>query len=190
MTLAVLILAAGRSARMQGPDKLLLPVGGVPLLRRTAQVALTTKAPCIVALPPDRPARFAVLDDLPVAPLTVPDAGLGMGHSLRAGVAALPVCDRFMVLLADMPDLTAADLDRLVRAATGPVTRATDAQGRPGHPVIFDAALRPDFAALTGDAGALDLIRRHPVVTVPIGAAATTDLDTPQDWARWQAAQR
>lgn len=189
MSLAILILAAGASRRM-GQDKLLLPVGGQPLLRHTARVALATGAPCTIALPPDRPARAATLEGLQVTRLVVPDAARGMGHSLRAGVAALPACERFMVMLADMPDVTLDGLTRLIRAASGPVTRAMDAQGRPGHPVIFDAALRPAFATLTGDTGALDIIRDHDLTQVPLGPAATTDLDTPQDWERWQAAQR
>ena len=49
--LAILILAAGRSSRMQGRDKLLEPVGGAPLVATLVARARKTGAKVFVALP-------------------------------------------------------------------------------------------------------------------------------------------
>lgn len=189
----VLILAAGRSTRMRGRDKLAERIGDQPLLRRQALVALEVSDRVLVTLPaPDHP-RAAFLAGLPVTILTPPEAAEGLSGSLRAGVAALPACDRFLVLLADLPELTAADLQRVISAAsTDPaplIWRGATEDGSPGHPILFDASLRPEFVDLSGDTGGAPLLARHRGQTrlVPLpGQRARHDLDTPEDWAAWR----
>ncbi|MCV6595140.1 MAG: NTP transferase domain-containing protein, partial [Silicimonas sp.] len=56
--------AAGASSRMRGRDKLLEPIGGVPLLRRQALAALTTGCPVLVTLPEGNEPRRAALEGL------------------------------------------------------------------------------------------------------------------------------
>lgn len=192
MTLAVVILAAGRSRRMRGRDKLLEDVDGQPLLRRIVARALAAAAgPLAVTLPLHSPGRAVALAGLPAIRLPVPDADEGLAASLRAaahwargiGAAGLMVCP------ADLPDLTSADF-RTVAAAfdpSGPPLRATAADGTPGHPVVFPARLLPAFAALSGDLGARALLEAAIPRPVALpGTHATTDLDTPQDWRRWR----
>lgn len=187
----ILLLAAGASARMGGADKLMLPVGGVPLLARSAQRAAATGAPVIVALPPQAPARRRALEGLGLTLLDVPDAAEGMAASIRAGVAAAGAAAGLALLPADMPDLTTEDLARLLAAfgrAPDAVHRATAADGRPGHPVIFPRRLFPALARLAGDTGGRALLRDEAVrATALPGEHALTDLDTPEDWAAWRA---
>ncbi|RYG92157.1 nucleotidyltransferase family protein [Loktanella sp. IMCC34160] len=193
METPVLILAAGRSSRMRGADKLLQPVGGVPLLRRQVLSAMTTGGPVLVALPgPDDP-RAAVLQGLPAVVVPVPDAAQGMSASLRRGVLALPDCDRFLVLLPDLAELAPEDLRAALDApATAPdalIWRGATEDGKPGHPILFDATLRPEFADLTGDTGGAPIIAAHAdrVHLVPLpGQRARRDLDTPEDWDRFR----
>jgi len=190
----ILILAAGASARMDGADKLTLPVGGIPLLRDRAAAALATGEPVHIALPaPDHP-RAKLVADLPVTLHTIEDAAHGLAHTLRAAVAALPPCQRFLVLLADLPEITTDDLRAVLaapaRAPRARLWRGATATGKPGHPVLFDASLRPAFATLTGDTGAEAIIRAHQAATelVPLpGQHARRDLDTPADWAAFRA---
>ena len=186
----ILILAGGASSRMRGRDKLLEDVGGVPLLRRVADRALATGAPVFVALPARHPPRVAALEGLAVTILACAHAADGMGATLRDAVAQLPPCARFMVLPADLPEIGTADMRRMLEPGGMPIRRATTDDGRPGHPVVFDAALRPDFAGLDGDDGAKAIVARHADRTefVPLGGdRALRDLDTPEDWADWRA---
>ena len=194
--LAILLLAAGRSSRMGDRDKLMEVVDGAPLLRTMVKRAQTTGAPVFVVLPPDRPDREAALDGLPVTPVQAHDAHLGMAHSLRAGVAALPVsATAAMILPADMPDITAADLASMRTAQSKSPTailRATTSEGKSGHPVVFPSALFPDLLALSGDAGARAVLAANKDQIIPVALPANhaqTDLDTPTDWARWRASR-
>lgn len=189
----ILLLAAGASARMAGRDKLMEPVAGRPLLRERAEVALASMAPLFVTLPPRAaaPDRWASLDGLPLTRVTVPRPGDGLSASLAAGIAALPPeAPGVVVLLADMPEITADDLAALVADWDGrAIHRAAGADGTPGNPVLFPATDFPALAGLSGDRGARDLLRaeagRTRLVPLP-GAHALTDLDTPEDWARWR----
>lgn len=186
----ILILAAGRSARMRGVDKLLIQIDGVAQLRRVALAALATGRPVLVALAPDQTARHAAIQDLPVSVVTVADADEGMAASIRAGVRALPQACAVMILPADMPALGQADLEALLAAhdaQPGMILRAAS-HGRPGHPVVFPQDMRAALLLLAGDEGARGLIARHAdrVRLVPLpGQNATLDLDTPEEWAEW-----
>lgn len=186
----ILILAAGASTRMRGGDKLLEPVAGRPQLARIARAALATGAPVRVALPPDRPTRNAALAGLAVQPILVTDAAEGMAASIRVGLAGWQ--DGVMILPADMPELTASMLSRMIaahQAEPGAILRGASGD-EPGHPVIFPADLLPALRQLHGDAGARSVIAREQprlrLIALP-GRAALTDLDTPEDWAAWRA---
>lgn len=188
---AILILAAGSSSRMRGTDKLLERVEGEPLITRQCRIAAATGCPVVIALPEDRPAREAALAELPHRAVIVPDAAEGLAASLRRGIAAAgrrPV----LLLLADMPEITADDLRlMLARQSAGPdrILRGAAEDGTPGHPVVFPEWTLPELARLEGDGGARDLLRRHAdrvdLVALP-GFHAVTDLDTPEDWAAWR----
>ena len=193
---AIILLAAGASRRMGGRDKLLETVRGQPLLRdRAAACSAAGARAVLVVLPPESPARRAALDGLAVIPVTAPEAAEGMAASIRAGVAALPAgTTSVLLVLADMPDLTAADL-AAVMAGFDPddpaICRGAGPGGQPGHPVLFPARLFPALTRLRGDAGARAVAVTEPATLVPLpGDHASTDLDTPEDWARWRQRTR
>ncbi len=192
----IILLAAGQSSRMKGADKLLKEIDGVPLLRRSAETALSA-GPVIVALPRKPHARYGVLQGLDVRPVAVPDAAEGMNASLRQAMRAVPSEARaVMVLLADLPDLTVQDLRAVVHSVStcpdNKVWRGATEDGKPGHPVIFDRSLFGDLAALTGDSGAQQVVQAHSsqvhLVKLP-GVHARLDLDTPKAWSDWERAR-
>lgn len=195
--MALLLLAAGASARMRGRDKLLEPVEGQPLLRRQAQAALATGARVYVTLPPGADARRAALEGLAVETVEVADAASGMAASLRAGVAALPkTCRAVLVVLADMPELGEDDFRRFFSTfredPQEPILRGTAPNGRAGHPVLFPRRFFEELARLKGDQGAKPVLKAHAGEIRPIplpDQRALTDLDTPEAWQEWRAAQ-
>lgn len=178
---------------MRGRDKLLETVGGEPLLRRQAKVALGAGCPVMVALPV-KSARHDCLEDLPVTRITVRDAAEGIGATLRTAAlfAARHAPDRaMMVLLPDVPEITLFDiksvLSRFEAEGGDTVVRATDESERPGTPLIVPPRLIESFTTLTGDEGGRRLLEGENVVAVPLsGRRATRDLDTPEDWAAWR----
>ncbi|WP_342075532.1 nucleotidyltransferase family protein [Yoonia sp. SS1-5] len=190
----ILILAGGGSTRMGGRDKLMEDVGGQPLLRQHARQALALGGPVFVALPAADHPRAAALAGLDVQVLAVADAAEGMSGTMRGAVAMLPKCEAFMMVLADLVAIDASDLRRIDQARTDNpdfvIWRGATADGKSGHPIIFDASLRPEFAKLHGDGGGEALVNPRKAQThlTPLkGRRARLDLDTPQDWDDWRA---
>lgn len=190
----ILIPAAGASSRMRGRDKLLEKVRGQPLLRDRVALALRTGAEVLVTLPPDRPLRqkaLAGLEGPRLSLITVADPQTGLSASLRDGAlwAIGHRADALMILLPDLPDLTADDITFMLQAHDSKsILRATSEDGTPGHPVIFPARLFDQLTKLTGDHGARDVLKDHaPTFFALPGQRAITDLDTPEAWASWRA---
>lgn len=179
---------------MQGRDKLLEPLDDRPLIAVMVDRALRTGCAVIVAVPDAAHPRARALSDHRVTLATVPDADLGMGHSLASGARALAAgTGAVMILPGDMPDLETEDLVRLIdaRASGDPdaLYRGTSAEGVPGHPVIFPRWCFAELRALTGDHGAKSVLQRHAEQVVHVvlpNRHALTDLDTQADWSAWR----
>jgi molybdenum cofactor cytidylyltransferase len=180
------VLAAGRSSRMGGPNKLLALFDDRPLVRLTAEHALASSAAGTIVVTGHQEERVrAALSGLPVTTTRNAEFASGLASSLKEGVAALPSdAAGALILLGDMPGVTSADLDRLIAAfqAAGavPVVRATH-KGKRGNPVLLPRAMFPAVATLEGDTGARHLVEAEglAVVDVEIGEGASIDVDTP-----------
>ncbi len=173
-------------------DKLMEPIDGLPLLARQTNRAIATGAPVYVTTRSDRPARIEALAGLNVRQIAVNDPSQGLSASIRAGVAALPPdITALMILLPDLPDIETADLRAMIavhKAQPTLILRAMAEDGTPGHPTVFPKRFLRALADLTGDKGARTLLAQERVTPVALpGKRAITDLDTPEDWARWRA---
>lgn len=183
--IAALVLAAGQSRRSGSVHKLKSTFDGVPLLRRTCETVLASGFASVnVILGFDHEVFAEQLSGLPVPTSINQHFGDGLSTSLKLGVAELPPSvDGVLVMLADMPALTAGDLKALtaafLRSNGNAVIRATD-HGKRGNPVILPRSVFPEIAKLRGDVGAKPIVEGFDgnVVDVEIGAAASLDVDT------------
>lgn len=188
------IPAAGSSSRMRGRDKLLENVDGMPLLRRQAGIAIESGCEVVVAIPKGNVARREAIGGLAVTMIEVEDAAEGLGATLRAATLHFMqfAPDRAMlILLPDVPGITASDIrsaiERFEAAGGDTPTRATDAEGRPGTPLIVPPRLLPQFAKLSGDEGGRAVLKDETINSVLLqGDRATRDLDTPEEWMAWR----
>jgi molybdenum cofactor cytidylyltransferase len=185
-SVAAIVLAAGRSTRMGGANKLVAEIGGKPLVRIAAEQALGSRAkPVIVVTGHQRERVEAALAGLPVRLVHNPDFAEGLGTSVRAGIAAVPAsADGAVVCLGDMPQVDAQLINRLIGALApdqGALAVIPTLDGKRGNPVLWSRRFFPDLMALEGDVGARNLIGRYgeAVIEVPVtGKAALTDVDT------------
>jgi molybdenum cofactor cytidylyltransferase len=186
--IAAVLLAAGRSTRMGGPNKLLEFIGERRLVRIAAEEALASRA-CgvIVVVGHQRGEVEKALAGLPVRIVYNPDFADGLGTSLKAGIGAVPAnVDGAIVCLADMPQVDASLIDRLIGAFDpdrGALLVVPTFQGKRGNPVLWARRFFPDLMAVEGDVGARHLIGRYgeAALEVPVdGKGAFVDVDTPQ----------
>jgi molybdenum cofactor cytidylyltransferase len=187
-SIAGIVLGAGRSSRMGGPNKLLEQINGKPLIRIVTEHVLASKArPVIVVTGHQRERVEAALKGMPVKLVHNPDFADGLGTSLRVGIAALPPePDGAIVCLGDMPQVDAAIIDQLIDGFdpdNGALVVVPTIEGKRGNPVLWSRRFFPDLMAVEGDVGARHLIGRYTeaVAEVPLtGTAALTDVDTPE----------
>lgn len=183
-----IILASGLSRRMAGADKLLLPLGGAPMVERVLQAAHASRLDDII-LAYHNPAVGELAGRYRIRPVYNPHAAQGQSASIKAGVlAADPATQAYMFLTGDQPRLDAASIDLLIDAWLShrehiivPVYG-----GRRGSPTVFPAVLRESLLALEGDTGGRAVIGEHAglVVTVDMPRpGAGRDVDTPDDYA-------
>ena len=194
--IAAVVLAAGRSTRMGGPNKLLAEVGGKPMVRIAVEQALASKADPVIVVTGHQQERVRdALCGLPVSFVHNPDFAEGLSTSVKAGVAAAPKeADGVVVCLGDMPHVDAALINRLIGAfdpEKGALIVMPTIGGRRGNPVLWSRRFFGELASLDGDVGARHLIGAYPeaVVEVPVaGDAALIDVDTPEALRTAQAA--
>lgn len=189
---AAVVLAAGRSSRM-GRNKLVETVGGVPMVRRVAVAALASRARPVVVVTGHEEARIAeALAGLEVMLVHNPAFADGLSTSLKAGLGVLPAsADAALILLGDMPLVTAGDCNRVLAglAEEGALVAMATADGQRGNPVAWSSRLFPELRATEGDAGGRALLSRYAdsVVEVELGIAAALDADTPDALAAVRA---
>ena len=185
--IGTVLLAAGLGSRFGAAPKLLARLDGKPLVRHAAEAALGARPrPVVAVLGAHAEAVRDALAGLDLVRVDNPDYRTGLASSLRAGLAALPAtCAAAIVVLGDMPRVTAAHLDRLAEAFAGapelPAAVVPVQAGRRGNPVLLNLRrLGPDIARLAGDRGAGPLLKgRSDVLEIPGDPATALDVDTP-----------
>jgi molybdenum cofactor cytidylyltransferase len=182
---AALVLAAGRSSRAGG-SKLLAMLDGKPLLRHAVDAALASRAASVTVVTGHAAdAVAAALAGSGARLVHNPRFAEGLSTSLATGIGAIDA-DGALVVLADMPRVTAATIDRLIAAfeAGAEIVVPTNG-GRRGNPVLWHRRYFGELATLSGDTGARALIERHAASAtfIEIGPEVALDLDTPEDIA-------
>ncbi|MES1152496.1 MAG: molybdopterin-binding/glycosyltransferase family 2 protein, partial [Dongia sp.] len=189
--IAGIILAAGRSSRM-GRNKLLLELDGKPILAHAVDHALAAGLSEIVVVTGHQASKVrAVLGDRPVEVIEAREHRLGMSASLKAGLRALdPKTEAALVMLGDMPQVSAALLRRLVGAYNPTEGRSIvlpTVAGTRVNPVLFDRRYFAEMLALEGDVGARHLIGEHDDQVAELAvedAGVFTDVDTPEAYEK------
>lgn len=183
--IAVSVLAAGQGRRF-GSDKLVADLNGTPMGLHIAQ----TLAPMGFGW------RFAVCSEGAAIARHFSAAGLeiitnqnperGQARSLHLAVkAAEPTSAKaLLVVLADMPFVSAQLIADLVAAYDGDILASTDGTA-PMPPAIFPRDTWPMLLATSGDAGARHLLKTAKLIPAPPGELRDIDvaadlLETPE----------
>lgn len=161
---------------------------GETLVRRATRLGLATRPQAaIIVLGADAERVYASVDDLGARRVDCVDWELGMGASLRAGLAALPAeCAGALIVLCDQPALDTPHLDALVAAwRANPLSAAASAYaGRLGVPALLPRAWFAQLGRDAGDRGARDLLARQREEIVAVtNEALAHDIDRSGDLA-------
>jgi molybdenum cofactor cytidylyltransferase len=182
------VLAAGMSHRL-GRPKQSLPFGPGTLLSHVMNDIEASDALDRVVLVTGGAAREAV-DDLVLSRARVVhnDAyDAGCASSLLAGLDAAGAAAAIVMLLGDMPGVTAEIVDEVVGAwRRAPSWAAvTEYRDGVGHPFVFSAEAFPELRLLHGDKAVWKIVDAEPaerVRRIPIDEPLPHDIDTWDDY--------
>jgi molybdenum cofactor cytidylyltransferase len=187
-----IVLAAGRSRRMDGNPKLLLPFGGSTILGCVLDaVSASAVDRAFVVLGAWREEIEPIVRPYPFSIVYNPDFDRGMLSSVQAGVRAIPGGAGGVVFIVpgDHPGVTPGVFARLlqVRNESGAGLVVPVFGKRGGHPLLVDLRFRAEIGHLDPAVGLRGLLALHPesVRRVPIAdEGILLDLDTPADYRK------
>ncbi|MEK9904835.1 MAG: nucleotidyltransferase family protein, partial [Rhodospirillales bacterium] len=189
------VLAAGQSRRMGAENKLLEVVNGKAMVVHAVETALaadTTSVTVVVGHQAEQVKK--ALANFNVSFVLNPNYDAGLSTSLKAAADVMPEeADALIVLLGDMPQVTARHVDRLIAAFNPLEGRAICVpthEGKRGNPVLWARHFVKEMSDLRGDVGAKHLIgmNEDSVAEVEMSdPAILRDIDTPEALAAIRA---
>ena len=183
-----IVLAAGRSSRMPGSQKLLLDVDGVPMARLAFEAASEGGCHQTVVVYAEDDVKRAINGRGEM--VFNPDAASGMASSLQVGLKAMRrEIEGAVILLGDQPLVGSRTVATLLRAWRREGSRPAVAvsQGEDGWapPVVLARDMWDELFALKGDAGARQVLHGRPeLLDVVPAPGRPDDIDTPDDYAK------
>ena len=181
---SAVVLAAGASTRMK-TQKLLLPLGNEPLVRRVvAAVCDAGFDDVLVVVGSEHEQVVKALRGLPIRSAVNPDYASGMGSSFRTAVMNLPDSDAAMFALADQPFVSSAEyrkvLDTHVQQHSPIVSVRYGEVMAPPH--LFARQFFAELAALEHGARPVLLSHRDQTTILMFPPDLLVDVDTPEDY--------
>ena len=189
LRVTAVVLAAGRSRRMGGDNKLLAELDGKPIIRYVVEAASASRVDAVIVVTGHEAGSLRnVLAGCSVRFIHNPRYAEGLSTSLRVGISAADSGSAgVLVCLGDMPLVTARQLDLMIDAfveRNGRNICVPVRDGRRGNPVLWPRRFYADMLKLTGDEGARSLLARFADLVHQVemdDEGIFLDIDTPGD---------
>ena len=185
---AAIILAAGLSRRMGNINKLLFPIDGSAMIRRSVEAYLKAcDGPVHVVTGYERAKVETALHGLDVQFVFNAEFEQGQKTSVAAGLAAAPPARATLIGLGDQPFLTSNDLLWLLeqhRARKSCKITVPVQDGKRGNPLIIPIDLKARLLADRHNPGCHAFTRDNPDLVHMVATrtdAFFRDFDTPED---------
>ena len=188
-SIAVIILAAGRSARLGSP-KQLLSYRGKTLLQHTIDTALESQAsPILVVLGSGKDAIKKELEQKQVFILENSSWESGMASSISCGITNLqelaPESKAVILMVCDQPFVNAKLLNNLItkHKDTRQSIVASSYANTLDTPALFHQSLFSELLVLEGESGAKSLIKKYSLQTGFVSFdQGSIDIDTRENY--------
>lgn len=187
--ITLIVLAAGKSTRMRGPNKLLTRIDGKPMIRKIVETALNSKVDeVIVVLGWEASKVREVLADLPCRLILNKNFEEGQSTSLKAGLSEASEAARaILVLPGDIAKIDTQAINLVVDAYNQENAAIVVAahEGKPGHPILLSRKLFREIAEIEEQTfGLKSIIKNHENEIRLVETGSTNilmDVDTPED---------
>jgi len=181
MKIGAVVLAAGEGRRFGG-NKLLVTVGGEPVITRVLRALDGIERVVVVGAHVEELMQYLRSEVV----IYNPNYREGMSTSIKLGLRFFQDYDAVLIVLGDMPLITRETINKIINAYHEGCTAVIPThKGLRGNPVLIHRLLFNELMRLRGDVGARELLRdRADVCYVECGPEVIMDIDTLDDLAR------
>jgi len=181
MKIGAVVLAAGEGRRFGG-NKLLVTVGGEPVITRVLRALDGIERVVVVGAHVEELMQYLRSEVV----IYNPNYREGMSTSIKLGLRFFQDYDAVLIVLGDMPLITRETINKIINTYHEGCTAVIPThKGLRGNPVLIHRLLFNELMRLKGDVGARELLRdRADVCYVECGPEVIMDIDTLDDLAR------
>ena len=181
MKIGAVVLAAGEGRRFGG-NKLLVTVGGEPVITRVLRALDGIERVVVVGAHVEELMQYLRSEVV----IYNPNYREGMSTSIKLGLRFFQDYDAVLIVLGDMPLITRETINKIINTYHEGCTAVIPThKGLRGNPVLIHRSLFNELMRLKGDVGARELLRdRADVCYVECGPEVIMDIDTLDDLAR------
>ena len=187
--ISMIVLAAGKSVRMGGKNKLLTEIQGTPMIRRVVQASLESKVDeVIVVLGAEANKVQKVLTDLPCRVVVNKNYEKGQSSSVKAGLSEVsPMTRAVLVLPGDVAMIDFRSINMVIEEYEGGKHSIVIAahKGEAGHPILFDKQLFSEIKQVDEQTfGLKAVVKKHEGEVYLLETSSPNvlkDVDTPED---------
>jgi len=189
-----ILLAAGESKRMNGENKLIKEIEGIPLIKYSVKNILgSTVDELIIVTGYQKEIIENIIDkNKKIKFVYNKDFSNGIASSINAGLCEISTkAKNFFISLADMPNVNQNIYNKLIKGKNNynmklkPENRKEiiipTSDGKDGNPVLFSIFMKTDVMKISGDRGAKEIIenKKNKILRIPFeGDGVILDFDT------------
>ena len=186
--ISAILLAAGRSKRMNGKNKLTEKIQKIPLINHSVKnILFSSVDELIVVLGYQKEIIEKLIDKHEKIKFVVnKDYKSGMASSIKVGLSHLSVnTDAFFICLGDMPMVNSDIYNQLIKSKDNKEIIVPTYKGQQGNPVLFLKSMKEKIMDVSGDVGAKKILSLNAdkVFKLEIDDdSITKDLNTNEDF--------
>ena len=159
--ISAILLAAGESSRMEGENKLVKEINGIPLIKHSVKnILFSSIDELIVVLGYQKEIIEKLIDKHEKIKFVFnKDFESGMASSIKTGLNHLSNnTEAFFICLGDMPMVNSNIYNQLIKSRNQKDIIVPTYKGQQGNPVLFDNSIKDKVLNINGDVGAKKIL--------------------------------
>ena len=186
--ISAILLAAGQSKRMNGENKLIKEIQGIPLIKLSVKNILASSINELIIVFGHQKEIIEKLIDKNEKIKFVLNKNFesGMASSIKTGLNNLSEkTEAFFVCLGDMPMVSHDIYNQLIKSKDNKEIIVPTYKEQQGNPVLFDISMKKKIMDTTGDVGAKKILElnRNKILNVEVGnQSVRKDFNTKDDF--------
>ena len=159
--ISAILLAAGKSKRMEGENKLIKNLRGIPLIKHSVQSILDSSINELVVVLgyQEELVKKNIDANKKIKFVYNKNFDSGMASSIKVGLENLSIkTESFFICLGDMPNINHNIYNKLINFQNNNEIVLPTYKGKRGNPILFSKSIKNILMEIKGDIGAKEII--------------------------------